>query len=77
MKIRYRIRNWQFALEVLWMKLRLMRPYWPDLREWRNDIWRTDANSRICCDGYMCGCYGADHYEFWSHMLTNPPKKVS
>lgn len=40
-------------------KLRIL--WWLSLEmfdSWQSEIWRKDLDSRICCDGRECGCYG-------------------
>jgi hypothetical protein len=45
-------------LKMLW----LCR--WSPL-SWYREIWKREGGERICCSGYMCGCYGADYASQW------------
>lgn len=38
------------------------------IRQWHKDVWKKEGAERMCCNGYMCGCYGADHYSHWEHL---------
>ena len=53
----------------VWLKLRMLWLYRFHFREWHRDVWRWDAGQRMCCDGYMCGCHGADYATYWHHLL--------
>lgn len=57
----------------IWLKLRMLRVYKLQVREWYQDVWRQEAGGRMCCDGYMCGCYGADYASWWHHLLGDKP----
>lgn len=55
---------------MTWLKLRMWwHGYRWSPRAWYREIWLTDPNDRMCCDGYMCGCYGACHATYWEHLL--------
>lgn len=56
-------------LADIWLKLRMLRLYRCDLTRWYTDVWRQDPDARICCSGYMCGCYGSCYYEMWESLL--------
>ena len=47
----------------------MLRVYKLQVREWYHDVWRQEAGARMCCDGHMCGCYGADYASWWLHLL--------
>lgn len=34
---------------------------------WIDEVWRVDLDSQLCCNGYMCGCYGSTHREKLTH----------
>jgi hypothetical protein len=34
--------------------------------EWRRGVWSVDLDSRYCCDGRECGCYGASYREVYA-----------
>lgn len=58
-------------MKDIWLKLRMLRLYWPIPRAWYRDVWLQDPDAQVCCNGYMCGCYGAVYYEQWEAMLRN------
>lgn len=35
--------------------------------QWREDIWKSDLDSRYCCDGRECGCQGVTIREVYGH----------
>ena len=53
----------------LWLKLRLLLAYFPNVKAWREDVWRHEARERMCCNGHMCGCQGSDYWSYWEHLL--------
>lgn len=57
------------AVRDIWLKLRMLRLYWRIPRDWYRDVWKQDPDTRICCSGHMCGCYGVYYYEMWESML--------
>lgn len=56
------------------LKLKMARLYWPAMREWYSEVWTEEPYARMCCDGRMCGCYGATHFEHWQHLTRPTPK---
>ena len=36
--------------------------------DWYREVWLHDAGQRMCCDGRMCGCYGADYFSYWEWL---------
>lgn len=58
------------GLHELFIKLRLLWVYRRSFREWRADVWSKEGRARMCCDGRMCGCYGADNLSWWEHLLS-------
>lgn len=59
----------------LWLKLRMLIVYRWHAREWWADVWKHEPGERMCCDGYMCGCYGADYASWWEHLLKERAAK--
>lgn len=55
-------------MSELILKLKMLLIYRGHLREWREDVWKHDWSERMCCDGRMCGCYGADYGSWWEHL---------
>ena len=51
------------------LKLKMLWLYgWAHRKEWVADVWRHEWSERMCCDGYMCGCYGSDWGSWWEHL---------
>lgn len=59
--------RWNDAALIL--KLRMLRLYRWRLRAWYAEVWQQEAYARMCCSGYMCGCYGACYGDWWEHLL--------
>jgi len=57
------------------LKLKMLWLYRGHIREWYRDVWKQEAGQRMCCDGRECGCYGADYYSWWEHLLTDKGPK--
>lgn len=55
------------------IKLRMLWLYGFSVRAWYRDVWRQEADARMCCDGRECGCYGSTYREMWEHMLGKAP----
>ena len=36
--------------------------------DWYREVWLQDEAERMCCDGYMCGCMGADYGSYWEWL---------
>jgi hypothetical protein len=56
-------------------KLRIL--WWLSLDmfdNWRREIWRKDLDSRICCSGYECGCYGMTIREAYTPAAADAVK---
>lgn len=58
------------------LKLKMLRVYGFSFSEWRKDVWNKEADARMCCDGYMCGCYGSTNGDWWEHLVTRPKIKL-
>lgn len=52
------------------VKLKLLRTMWNTPKIWYKEVWSQDPYSRMCCNGYMCGCMGADYIMYWEHLLN-------
>ena len=66
-----------FYWDEVKLKLKMLRLYGIcGIRDWYRVIWKQQADAQICCNGYMCGCYGADYFSYWEHMCKNPPEIV-
>lgn len=50
------------------LKLKMLWIYRLHFREWWKDVGSREGRERMCCDGYMCGCYGSDHASWWEHL---------
>jgi hypothetical protein len=51
-------------------KLKILLTLWQhDYEHWKKDVWPEDLDSRYCCDGRECGCYGMTLRECY---LTEP-----
>jgi hypothetical protein len=33
--------------------------------EWKSEVWSRDLDSRWCCSGRECGCYGVTVRQVW------------
>lgn len=53
----------------LWLKLRMLRFYGLNLREWWQDVGSRDAWTLQCCDGHMCGCMGSCWGDWWEYLI--------
>lgn len=59
-------------MKDLYLKLRMLRLYvfcGAGLVAWYTDVWKKDGDERLCCNGDMCGCYGACRYQEWEWAL--------
>lgn len=59
--------RWNDAALIL--KLRMLRVYGFQFREWYREVWQQEAYARMCCSGHECGCYGACYGDWWEHLL--------
>lgn len=50
------------------LKLKMLWLYRGAFADWHRDVWQREAGERMCCDGSMCGCYGADYGSYWEHL---------
>ncbi len=58
-------------MDDLWLKIRMLRLYgFRGFRDWIEDVWKHEPGGRMCCDGYMCGCYGSCWGDWWEYLLT-------
>ena len=53
------------------LKLKMLWLYGGNFSDWYRDVWKQDADQRMCCDGRECGCYGSDYYSMWEFQWKN------
>jgi hypothetical protein len=63
------------VMDDLILKLKMLWIYRGSFREWYHDVWKKVAGARMCCDGYMCGCYGSDNASWWEYLWTDRKRK--
>ncbi len=69
------IEKWRYrTIPDAWLKLKMLRVYGFQIREWRDDVWRNEPWARMCCDGRECGCYGSCWGDWWEHLLREKCK---
>lgn len=58
---KYLLEDWALKLKMLWL-------YQFQFRDWWREVALQESGGRMCCDGYMCGCYGSDYRSWWQHL---------
>jgi len=53
-------------LKIKWLFTVFILPAFDD---WKSNLWRKDLDSRYCCDGHECGCYGTTYREMYSRKV--------
>jgi len=46
------------------------------LSDWRKNIWKSDLDNHLCCDGGECCCYGMTIREFYGYGLDSKQPKA-
>ena len=49
-------------LKVKWLLTAFLLPAFED---WKTNLWSKDLDSRYCCDGRECGCYGTTYRDMY------------
>lgn len=50
------------------IKLKMLWMYSFHVLEWWRDVGSQDEVERMCCNGYECGCQGADYASYWEWL---------
>jgi hypothetical protein len=50
------------------IKVKMLWLMFPMVGLWYRTVWKQDENERMCCNGYECGCMGADFYSYWEWL---------
>jgi len=46
------------------------------LSDWRENIWKSDLDSRVCCNGRECCCDGVTIREIYGYGLDSEKPKA-